>query len=348
MSAVFTWIETFHGKAIPASWEALAAGRMLADSFGVPLTALVFGEGASAVAAEAAQYGANKAIVCEDATLKTYRFEPYAALLTKLVKAQAPKAVVAAASSRGRELLAASAADTDSPLLGDVLKLSVGTDGLLNAERSVYSGKILSDNAVISGAPQFVTIRSRAFKAAEPNAAATAEISTAAPALSEDQISTKIESFEEETGTVNLTDAAIIVSGGRGMANNPKAAPAGVDGDAAAVWKAKDGFANVIQPLADALGAAVGASRAAVDAGYIPYAHQVGQTGKVVSPDLYIACGISGAIQHQAGMRTSKIIVAINKDAESPIFKMARYGLVGDLYALVPAITAEVKKRLGK
>lgn len=348
MSAVFTWIETFHGKAIPASWEALAAGRMLADGFGVPLTALVFGAGAAAVAQEAAQYGANKAIVCEDATLKDYRLEPYAALLTRLVGESAPKAVVAAATSRGRELLAASAADTNSPLLGDVLKLSVGANGSLSAERSVYSGKILSDNDVTAGATQFVTVRSRAFKAADPKAGAAAEVSTAAPALTEDQIATKVESFEEETGTVNLTDAAIIVSGGRGMANNPKAAPADVTGDAAAVWKAKDGFANVLQPLADSLGAAVGASRAAVDAGYIPYAHQVGQTGKTVSPDLYIACGISGAIQHQAGMRTSKIIVAINKDAESPIFKMARYGLVGDLFTIVPAITAEVKKRLGK
>jgi electron transfer flavoprotein alpha subunit len=344
---VFVWIETLHGKAIPASWEALAAGRMLADKFGVPLTALVFGEKAQAVGSEAGQYGADKALVCDDATLKDYRLEPYAALLSKLVKEQSPKAVVAAASSSGRELLAASAADTDSPLLADVLKLSVGASGMLQAERSVYSGKILSDAEVVSGATQYVTVRSRAFKAADAKAGAAAEVTTVAPALSEDQIATKVESFEEETGTVNLTDAAIIVSGGRGMANNPATPPAGVDGDPA-VWKAKDGFAHVIQPLADALGAAVGASRAAVDAGYIPYAHQVGQTGKVVSPDLYIACGISGAIQHQAGMRTSQIIVAINKDAEAPIFKMARYGLVGDLYQIVPALTAEVRKRLGK
>ncbi len=347
MSAVYTWVEVFNGKAIPASWEALAAGRMLADAFGVPLTAVVFGTNAGAVAAEAAQYGANKALVCDDATLKDYRLEPYAALLSKLVQENAPKAVVAAATSRGRELLAASAADTDSPLLSDVLKLSVGANGMLHAERSAYSGKVLSDADAISGATQYATVRSRAFKAAEPNAGASAEVTTVAPALSEDQIATKVEGFEQEAGVVNLTDAAIIVSGGRGMANNPKEPPAGTDGDPA-VWKAKDGFAHVIQPLADALGAAVGASRAAVDAGYIPYAHQVGQTGKTVSPDLYIACGISGAIQHQAGMRTSKIIVAINKDGESPIFKMARYGLVGDLYQIVPALTEEVKKRLGK
>lgn len=345
---VFAWIETFHGKAIPASWEALAAGRMLADQFGVPLTALVFGEGAGAVAQEAAQYGAEAALISEDATLKDYRLEPFAALLTKLVQEQTPKAVVAAATSRGRELLAASAADTDSPLLSDVITLSAGDNGMLHAERTVYSGKIISDAETVSGATQYVSVRSRAFKAAEPKAGAPLSATTVTPALSEDQIATKVESFEEESGTVNLTDAAIIVSGGRGMANNPKTPPADKTGDAAAVWKAQDGFATVLQPLADALGAAVGASRAAVDAGYIPYAHQVGQTGKVVSPDLYIAAGISGAIQHQAGMRTSKIIVAINKDADSPIFKMARYGLVGDLYQIIPALTEEVKKRLGK
>ncbi len=341
MSAIYVWIETFKGKANPTSWEAIAAGRTL----NLPVTAIVFGENAAAVAKEAGAYGADNAIICDDATLTEYRLEPYAALLTQLVKANAPKAVIAVASSRGRELLASSAADTDSPILADALGVSENGGGL-TATRAAYAGKILSD-AVASAATIFVTLRSRAFKAADA-APKDIPVTTAAPALSETQIAPKVERFEEATGTVNLTDAAVIVSGGRGMANNPATPPAGVSGDAATVWKAQDGFANVLQPLADVLGAAVGASRAAVDAGYIPYAHQVGQTGRTVSPDLYIACGISGAIQHQAGMRSSKIIVAINKDGEAPIFKMARYGLVGDLYQIIPALTAELKKRLGK
>jgi electron transfer flavoprotein alpha subunit len=344
VSAVAVWIETYKGAASAASWEALAAGKMLADALGVPLTALVFGANAASVAQEAAGYGAQSAAVCDDATLNEFRLEPYAALLTKWVSEQHPRAVVAAASSRGRELLAASAADTDSPMLPDALSLTVA-DGTITVERAAYSGKVLSDMAA-SGAVVFVTVRSRAFKALAPNAGAAAAVVTLIPALTEDQIATRIESFAEEVGTVNLSDAAIIVSGGRGMANNPKEAPAGTAD--AAVWKAQDGFEHVLKPLAEALSAAVGASRAAVDAGYIAYAHQVGQTGKTVAPDLYIACGISGAIQHQAGMRTSRVIVAINKDADAPIFKLARFGLVGDLYQIIPAITAEAKKRLGK
>jgi electron transfer flavoprotein alpha subunit len=147
---------------------------------------------------------------------------------------------------------------------------------------------------------------------------------------------------------VSLNDAGTIVSGGRGISNNPTLTPpGGMDEKQAEIWRAQEGF-KLIGELASVLGAAVGASRAAVDAGYIPYEHQVGQTGKVVSPNLYIACGISGAIQHQAGMRTSKVIVAINKDPEAPIFKLARFGVVGDLFTVVPALTDEFRKRLGK
>jgi electron transfer flavoprotein alpha subunit len=346
MSSVFVWIETFNGKALPSSWEALGAGKQIAGKLNVPVTALVFGDNAEAIASEAAQYGADKVLVSSDTTLNGFRLEPYAALLTKLVEEQKPKAVVAIGTSRGRELLAASTADTNSGLLTEVTSLDVGGDGTITVVRPVYAGKIVSEAAGSASGTQYLALRGRAFKANEPNTGAKAEITTVTPALTEDAIATKIESFEEEVGTVNLADAAIIVSGGRAMANNPKEAPAGTAD--AAVWKAQDGFENTLKPLANVLGAAVGASRAAVDAGYIPYAHQVGQTGKTVSPDLYIACGISGAIQHQAGMRTSKVIVAINKDAEAPIFKLARYGLVGDLYKIVPALTAELKKRLGK
>jgi electron transfer flavoprotein alpha subunit len=346
VSNVYVWIETFGGKAMPSSWEALGVGKSVAEKLGVPVTALVFGENAAAIASEAAQYGADKVITSEDATLKEFRVEPYAALLTKLVQDNQPKAVLAIGTQRGRELLATAAADTDSPLVTEVTGLEVGENGGLKVVRPAYAGKVLSEVTLDPAGTQFAALRGRAFKAPTPNPDAKADVTSVPAALAEDAIATKIESFEPEVGTVNLTDAAIIVSGGRAMANNPKDAPAGVAD--AAVWKAQDGFENTLKPLADVLGGAIGASRAAVDAGYISYAHQVGQTGKTVSPDLYIACGISGAIQHQAGMRTSKVIVAINKDAEAPIFKMARYGLVGDLYKIVPALTAELKKRLGK
>lgn len=345
MSAVYAWIETLEGKALPTSWEALGAGKVLADAYGVPLTALVFGPGAADVANEAAKFGAEKAIISEDASFAPFRLEPFAAVVSKLVGDNAPKAVIAVATASGRELMAASAADTDSGMLSEVVDMSVD-GGKVTVVRPAYAGKVLSDASSNGDDTLFLTIRGRSFKALDPNEGASADVTTVDPVLAEDAIVSKIESFDAEVGKVNLTDAAIIVSGGRGMANNPKDAPG--DADDATIWKAQDGFENVIQPLADTLGAAVGASRAAVDAGFIPYEHQVGQTGKTVVPDLYIACGISGAIQHQAGMRTSKIIVAINKDPEAPIFKMARYGIVGDLYAVVPELTKALKAKLGK
>jgi electron transfer flavoprotein alpha subunit len=337
--SVFVFVESFDGKANNVSWEALgAASRISSD-----ITAIVFGKNAAAIAQEAGHYGASKALVCEDATLESYRLEPYAALLSKLVDEHKPEAIIAIATSRGRELLATSAADSNSGMLTEAIELK-SEGNTITVTRPAYAGKVMQSMSV-STPTKFVTLRGRSFL---PNAADTSKsiaVTTVAPALSEDQIMTKIESFEAEVGKVNLNDAAIIISGGRGMANNPKAAPAGENAE---VWKAKDGFETVLKPLADTLGAAVGASRAAVDAGYIPYEHQVGQTGKTVNPDLYIAAGISGAIQHQAGMRNSKLIVAINKDAEAPIFKLARYGIVGDLYEVLPALNDELKKRLGK
>lgn len=342
--SVFVWIETFEGKVNSTSWEAVGAGKMLADALGTAVTALVFGENASEIGGNIGQYGVANAIVCEDATLSPFRLEPYADLLSKLVADHNPEVVIAVGTNRGRELLASSAADTNSGLATEAIELSV--DGsAVKAVRPAFAGKVLMETTV-NTPTKFVTIRGRAFQPPANNANVSTNVSTVDPVLAEGGITTKVESFESEVGKVNLTDAAIIVSGGRGMANNPTDAPAGVSGDEATIWKAKDGYENTLKPLADVLGAAVGASRASVDAGYIPYEHQVGQTGKVVNPDLYIACGISGAIQHQAGMRGSKIIVAINKDADAPIFKLASYGIVGDLYQVVPALTEALKKKL--
>ncbi len=320
---IFVWIEHFDGKLVQASREALGLARELGD----PVMALVFGQGVDDIAEEAFHYGADSVLKSDDPTLADFRAEPYIALLAKLVNEQSPAFVVAAATVRGREIMGGAAADVEAPLLHDVVGLGK-QDGKLVATRAMYAGKILATEAVVSDSPQFVTLRSRAFKALDADTGRSGDVADVAPVLAEDEIATKMVSFEASVGEVNLTDAAIIVSGGRGV-NGP------------------EGF-DPIRDLASVLGGAVGASRAAVDAGWIAYSHQVGQTGKVVSPDLYIAAGISGAIQHQAGMRTSKLIVAINKDAEAPIFGLAQYGVVGDLFDIVPALTTALKERLGK
>jgi electron transfer flavoprotein alpha subunit len=218
------------------------------------------------------------------------------------------------------------AADLETSALADVIALGY-SDGQLTATRPVYAGKLLASTVALKS-PALVSLRPRAFPKPEPDPARTGQVVPVPAGLNENDQATKVVDTLVEAGQVSLADARIIVSGGRGVGG-------------------PEGFAPV-QALAATLGAAVGASRAAVDAGWIPYAHQVGQTGKTVAPDLYIALGISGAIQHQAGMRSAKTIVAINKDPDAPIFKLARYGVVGDLFKIVPALDAEFKKRLGK
>ena len=196
-----------------------------------------------------------------------------------------------------------------------------------------------------SGSPQLITIRGRAFP--KPNREEGQNATITKVDAKTDAIST-VEGYSVAAVGASLNDAGVIISGGRGVSNNPSLTPpAGLDDKQAEIWKAQQGF-TLIGDLASTLGGAVGASRAAVDAGYIPYSNQVGQTGKVVAPDLYIACGISGAIQHLAGIRSAKMVVAINKDADAPIFKVARYGVVGDLFVIVPALNAAFKKKLGK
>ncbi len=341
---VFAWIETAAGAAESSSWEALGAAKSIADALGVDTAAIIFGENSAAIAADAGKFGAASALICDDEAMQPYRLETYAALLSKLVDAHMPAAVVSVATGRGRELLASAAADSESGLIAEVIDLRV-ENGSIIGTRPAYAGKVLMEMS--SHTPTtFVTVRGRAFPPPPFEAAAEPSIESVPPSIIDAALELQIDDLSAEIGAINLADAAIVVSGGRGMANNPITAPADLSGEEANIWRAKQGFAKTLQPLADVLGAAIGASRAAVDAGFIPYEHQVGQTGKVVTPDLYIACGISGAIQHQAGMRGSKVIVAINKDAEAPIFKLARYGIVGDLYQVVPALTEALRARL--
>jgi electron transfer flavoprotein alpha subunit len=346
MNKIWVYIDQYRGTALPTSWEGIGAGKMLAGQLGGGITALIFGNHVEAIAAEAFQYGADEVILADDATLDEYRPEPYSALLARLAGESTPEVILFPTTTRGRELAAMAAVDVNSGVLPDVTALEV-KDGAIVATRPIYAGKLLCKTTCLTR-PQFVTLRGRAFPKPAPDASHTGTLTKVSPVMSEADILTKVEGYAAGEAGVSLTDANVIVSGGRGVSNNPALTPpAGMDEKQAEIWKAQQGF-KLIEGLAQVLHAAVGASRAAVDAGYIPYAHQVGQTGKVVSPDLYIACGISGAIQHQAGMRTSKVIVAINRDPEAPIFKLARYGVVGDLYAIIPALTEALRKRLGK
>jgi electron transfer flavoprotein alpha subunit len=325
---IWVFIEQFKGVIAQASLEAVGAARKLnSEMGGSGVTALLFGQGVQSLAQEVIAHGADEVLLADDATLAEFRPEAYAALLVKLAQEHKPEVILAGATTRGRDLLGAVSVDLNSGSIADAIALKVA-DGAIHATRPVYAGKLLSDVTCDERRPQLLSLRPRAFPKSEPDAARTGAVTPVSAALAEDAIPTKVVDYVVEQGQVSLADAKIIVSGGRGVGG-------------------PEGFAPV-RELAQTLGGAMGASRAAVDAGWIPYAHQVGQTGKTVSPDLYIACGISGAIQHQAGMRSSKVIVAINKDAEAPIFKLARYGVAGDLFKIVPALSAEFKRRLGK
>jgi electron transfer flavoprotein alpha subunit len=334
----FVYIDHFKGDVQPASWEALG----LAKSFGTTL-ALAFGANANEVAKTALEYGADEVLVAEDAALTDYRAETYASTLSALVSSHSPNLILFATTARTREMAAMSAIDLNTGVFTDITALEANGDSWI-ATRPIYEGKLL-EKTVCSGKPVMATIRARAFPKPNREAGKSGKITKVE---SKGEAKSTVEGYSASESAVNLGDAGIIVSGGRGVSNNPALTPpAGLDEKGAEIWRAQQGFALVTE-LAKLLGGAVGASRAAVDGGYIPYSHQVGQTGKVVSPDLYIACGISGAIQHLVGMRNAKVIVAINKDADAPIFKAARYGVVGDLFQIVPALTVALKKKLGK
>lgn len=329
MSALLVFIQHDNGRLAKGSLAALTAARELATVWGhTAVSAIVLGSGARAAAEAIAGFGVAAVRFSEDGLFTRYRAEPYARAVVAASVELGCTTVVGAASSTGKDLLPRVAALLDAGQASDVI--AVNADGSLR--RPMYAGNIIADVEVVSP-NKVVSVRGTAFAPAVAGSTASgvvAELSLGLdPELREQPRFGEVLGYEEsKADRPQLSDAEVVVSGGRALGSAEK-------------------FEQVVFPLADALGAAVGASRAAVDSGYAPNDWQVGQTGKVVAPKLYIALGISGAIQHLAGMKDSKVIVAINKDPDAPIFEVADYGIVGDLFQIAPELTAAVKKISG-
>jgi len=316
---VLVFIEKRQQAVKKVSLEALSAGLKLADDLSEPLAALCIG----AADQQFAELGADKVFAARHELLDTYSPVGFCSTLVQAATQFQPRIILGAASAMGRDFLPRAAASLRVGLAQDCIDVKI-TDGQLQCVRPIYAGKAFATVRLMRQ-PAMATLRPNVFPVGARNPGRSAEIVEFRPELDAAQIRARAVDVVASAGQkIELTEANIIVSGGRGV-------------------KGPENF-PIIQALADVLGGAMGASRAAVDAGWIDHQHQVGQTGKTVSPTLYIACGISGAIQHLAGMSSSKYIVAINKDAEAPIFKLADYGIVGDLFAVVPALTEEVKK----
>jgi electron transfer flavoprotein alpha subunit len=306
------------------SYEIVSEGRRLADSLGQNVTAVLLGSGIKDKAATLGHYGADRVLVADDPRLETYTTDAYVSIIAELVKANDPAIVLLGGSAQGKDLSARLSARLGVGVAQDCTAFSLES-GNLEAVRPIYAGKAYAKVSFVDSWPQMAVARPNVMAMNEPDTSKSPEVVNASFTLDDSALKTKVvESIKDESGKVDLTEADIIVSGGRGM-------------------KGPEGY-GILEELANVIGGTVGASRSAVDAGWRPHSDQVGQTGKVVSPNLYIACGISGAIQHLAGMGTSKVIVAINKDAEAPIFQKADYGVVDDLFNIVPALTEEIKE----
>lgn len=316
-SGFLVFVEQRNGQLRKASLEALSEAKRKAG--GASVSAVLVGHGVKALAGDVAKYGVNVFVV-DGAVFESYSSEAFAAAVSEAVKKTNPQFVLAAHTSMAKDFIPRVAARMDAPCVSDVMDLLKEGSSLLPV-RPVYSGKAWATYEI--DAPlAFITIRPNVLAVDAPGDA-TGTIEDLA--VSPDNVRARVSAVKAaEGGKIELSEAAIVVSGGRGI-KGPENWP-------------------VLQNLCDELGAALGASRAVVDAGWIDHQFQVGQTGKTVSPQLYIACGISGAIQHLAGMSSSKVIVAINKDPEAPIFKFANYGIVGDVLEVVPKLTAEVRK----
>jgi electron transfer flavoprotein alpha subunit len=325
MAGIWVYAEHKDGKVKKVTFEILTEAKKLAAQKGGPLCAVLIGSGVEGMASTVGSYGADKVYCVEADGLGTYTTGGFTKALCDLVQQEKPSIVLFGASVNGKDLSARLAGRLGVGLATDCTGIGLDDAGRLHVRRPMFAGKVYADVAFSDATPQMASIRPNVLTIAEPDAARKPEVVKVNAAVKPEDIMVKVTEVIKTGGEKpDLTEANIIVSGGRGM-------------------KGPEGF-QILEELADVLGGVVGASRAAVDAGWRPQSDQVGQSGKVVTPNLYVACGISGSIQHLAGMGTSKMIVAINKDPEAPIFKKADYGVVDDLFKVVPAFTQEVKK----
>jgi len=321
---IFIIVEQRNLEIRKVSLELLSQGRKVADETGEPLVAVILGQGIEGLAQTVAASGADKVILIDDAKLADYTTGAYTSVLNKLIRKEEPQAVLMGNTAVGKDLAPRLAQRLGVGLASDCTGMETDASSFLVFKRPIYAGKAF-EYLTSNVRPILATIRPNTFKAAEPDASRQAEIVKETADIDADDLRAILKEVAiAASSRPDLTEANIIVSGGRGMGGPENYV--------------------ILEALADVVGAAVGASRAAVDSGWKEHKFQVGQTGKTVAPTLYIACGISGAIQHLAGMGSSKFIVCINKDPEANIFNVADYGIVGDLFEVVPLLTEEFKK----
>ena len=327
---VWVFIEQHAGKVANVSWELMGKARELADQLGCKIGAIVLGHKADSVVAMASANGADLVYLIDDPVLDGYRSKPYAHAIIALANKFKPEVILVGASSLGRDLASIVATELDTGLTADCTGLDIDPETKnLRQTRPAFGGNIMATIVCPNRRPQMSTVRPGVMSKPKKLEAHDTRVIREPLGLNEEQVAAKvIELLKEQDEAVNLADAEIIVSGGRGTGG-------------------ADGFKPLYE-LAEVLGGIVGCSRACVDAGWMPVSRQVGQTGTTVRPKIYFACGISGAIQHLAGMQSSDVIVAINRDPNAPIFKVADYGIVGDLFQVVPALTKVFRERLGQ